>query len=154
MSDTDRITPSEFSSAFRRFLDAMNAEAAKETSPLLDRLRTDLGGIAAQNNRFGQFTFSDLLAMSGPWGRLAEGPVDYVNFHLEDDKTIPCVQFGLYLVTQGEDRLTVFVVGPPAAEMGPRTRLRVEVACARREGAAALLREFTAATKELNVYRG
>jgi len=29
MSDTDRITPSEFSSAFRRFLDAMNAEAAK-----------------------------------------------------------------------------------------------------------------------------
>ena len=193
MSDTDRITPSEFSSAFRRFLDAMNAEAAKETSPLLDRLRTHLGGepgrmpiitedfdsyehpnvqvaldrvlysngrssdlvgIAAQNKRFGQFTFSDLLAMSGPWGRLAEGPVDYVNFHLEDDKTIPCVQFGLYLVTQGEDRLTVFVVGPPAAEMGPRTRLRVEVACARREVAAALLREFTAATKELNVYRG
>ena len=183
----------EFASSFKRFIDAMNAEAAKETSPLLDRLRTHLGGepgripiitedfdsyehpnvqvaldkvlfsdgrtselvgISAQNKRFGQFTFSDLLAMSGPWGRLAEGPVDYVNFHLEDDKTIPCVQFGLYIVTQGEDRLTVFVVGPPQAEMGPRTRLRVEVACARREVAAALLREITAATKDLNVYRG
>jgi hypothetical protein len=92
--------------------------------------------------------------MSGPWGRLAEGPVDYVNFHLEDEKTIPCVQFGLYIVTQGDDRLTVFVVGPPQAEMGPRTRLRVEVACAKREVAAALLREITAATKDLNVYRG
>jgi hypothetical protein len=193
MPENDGITPAQFSSAFRRFLDAMNAEAAKETSPLLDRLRTHLGGepgripiitedfdsyehpnvqvaldkvlysdgrsadlvgISAQNKRFGQLTFSDLLAMSGPWGRLAEGPVDYVNFHLEDEKTIPCVQFGLYIVTQGEDRLTVFVVGPPQAEMGPRTRLRVEVACARREVASALLRELTAATKALNVYRG
>jgi hypothetical protein len=44
VSETDGITPAEFSSAFRRFLDAMNAEAAKETSPLMDRLRTHLGG--------------------------------------------------------------------------------------------------------------
>ena len=162
MTDPNGESTREFASSFKRFIDAMNAEAAKETSPLLDRLRTHLGGepgripiitedfdsyehpnvqvaldkvlfsdgrtselvgISAQNKRFGQFTFSDLLAMSGPWGRLAEGPVDYVNFHLEDEKTIPCVQFGLYIVTQGDDRLTVFVVGPPQAEMGPRTRL-------------------------------
>jgi hypothetical protein len=193
MTGNEGITLAEFSSAFRRFLDAMNAEAAKQTSPLLDRLRTHLGGepgrmpiiteefdsyehpnvqvaldavlwsngrtaelvgIAAHGKRFGQFTFSDLLAMSGPWGRLSEGSVDYVNFHLEDDKTIPCVQFGLYVVTQGQDRLAVFVVGPPNAEAGPRTRLRVEVACARREVAAGLLGELLAAAKELNVYRG
>ena len=193
MTENDGITPAEFSSAFRRFLDAMNAEAAKETSPLLERLRIHLGGepgripiiteefdsyehpnvqvaldhvlssngrsadlvgIAAQNKRFGQFTFSDLLALTGPWGRLAEGPVDYVNFHLEDDKTIQCVQFGLYLVTHGDERLTVFVVGPPKSEGGPRMRLRVEVACARQEVGAALLRELKAATNERNVYRG
>jgi hypothetical protein len=38
--------------------------------------------------------------------------------------------------------------------MGPRNRARVEVACARREAAEQLLRELTAASKELNVYRG
>src|SRR5204863_663021 len=43
---------------------------------------------------------------------------------------------------------------PPTLEMGPRTRARVEVACARREAAEQLLRELTAASKELNVYRG
>ncbi|TMC37322.1 MAG: hypothetical protein E6J24_00680, partial [Chloroflexi bacterium] len=33
----------------------------------------DLVGIAMQNKRWGQMTFSDLLASTGPWGRLAEG---------------------------------------------------------------------------------
>jgi hypothetical protein len=182
-----------FASAFKTFIDAMNAEAAKETNPLIDRLRTHLGsdpgrmpivtedfdnyehpnvqvaldkvlysngrsadlvGISAPNKRWQQFAFSDLLAPGNPWGRIAEGPVDYVNFHLEDDRTLACVQYGLYFVTSGEDRLTVFVVGPPTLEMGPRNRARVEVACSRREAAEQLLREITAASKDLNVYRG
>ena len=182
-----------FASAFKQFIDAMNAEAAKETNPLIERLRAHLGsdpgrmpivtedfdnyehpnvqvaldkvlysngrsadlvGISAPNKRWQQFAFSDLLAPGNPWGRIAEGPVDYVNFHLEDDRTLACVQYGLYFVTSGADRLTVFVVGPPTLEMGPRTRARVEVACARREAAEQLLRELTAASKELNVYRG
>src|SRR5437762_8068995 len=185
--------PRSFASAFKRFIDAMNAEAAKETNPLIERLRAHLGsdpgrmpivtedfdnyehpnvqvaldkvlysngrradlvGISAPNKRWQQFAFSDLLAPGNPWGRIAEGPVDYVNFHLEDERTLACVQYGLYFVTSGEDRLTVFVVGPPTLEMGPRTRARVEVACARREAAEQLLRELTAASKELNVYRG
>src|SRR2546425_505655 len=44
MADTNGITPAEFGTAFKRFIDAMNAEAAKEPSPLLERLRTHLGG--------------------------------------------------------------------------------------------------------------
>ncbi|HUG06369.1 MAG TPA: hypothetical protein VMQ78_07500, partial [Candidatus Limnocylindria bacterium] len=44
MADTDGITPAEFGTAFKRFVDAMNAEAAKEASPLLERLRGHLGG--------------------------------------------------------------------------------------------------------------
>jgi hypothetical protein len=185
--------PKSFASAFKTFIDAMNAEAAKETNPLIERLRAHLGsdpgrmpivtedfdnyehpnvqvaldkvlysngrnadlvGISAPNKRWQQFAFSDLLAPGNPWGRIAEGPVDYVNFHLEDDRTLACVQYGLYFVTSGDDRLTVFVVGPPTLEMGPRTRARVEVACSRREAAEQLLRELTAASKELNVYRG
>jgi hypothetical protein len=44
MADNDGITPAEFGTAFKRFVDAMNAEAAKETSPLVERLRQHLGG--------------------------------------------------------------------------------------------------------------
>jgi hypothetical protein len=193
MADHDGITPAEFGTAFKRFVDAMNAEAAKETSPLLERLRQHLGGdpgripivtedfdnyehpnvqvaldkvlssggrsadlvgFSAPNKRFQQFTFSDLLAASNPWGRISEGPVDYINFHLEEDRTLACVQYGLYFVTAGDDRLTIFVVGPPTLEMGPRTRMRIEVACTRRDAAVALLKELTTAAKELNVYRG
>jgi hypothetical protein len=193
MADHDQITPAEFGTAFKRFVDAMNAEAAKETSPLLERLRQHLGGdpgripivtedfdnyehpnvqvaldkvlssggrsadlvgFSAPNKRFQQFTFSDLLAASNPWGRISEGPVDYINFHLEEDRTLACVQYGLYFVTAGDDRLTIFVVGPPTLEMGPRTRMRIEVACTRRDAAVALLKELTTAAKELNVYRG
>ena len=191
MPDSDGAK--SFASSFKQFIDAMNAEAAKETNPLIERLRAHLGsdpgrmpivtedfdnyehpnvqvaldrvlysngrtadlvGISAPNKRWQQFAFSDLLAPGNPWGRISEGPVDYVNFHLEGERTLACVQYGLYFVTSGEDRLTVFVVGPPTLEMGPRTRARVEVACGRREAAEQLLRELTAASKELNVYRG
>jgi hypothetical protein len=44
MTDPNGESTREFASSFKRFIDAMNAEAAKETSPLLDRLRTHLGG--------------------------------------------------------------------------------------------------------------
>lgn len=193
MADNDGITPAEFGTAFKRFVDAMNAEAAKETSPLIERLRQHLGGdpgripivtedfdnyehpnvqvaldkvlssggrsadlvgFSAPNKRFQQFTFSDLLSTSNPWGRISEGPVDYVNFHLEGERTLACVQYGLFFVTSGDDRLAVFVVGPPTLEMGRGNRMRVEVACPRREAALALLKDLTAATKALNVYRG
>ena len=194
MTDTDGKTTQEFATSFKRFIDAMNMEAAKETSPLLERLREHLGGdpgrmpivtedfdnfehpnvqmaldtvlssdgrkadlvgFSAPNKRWQQFTFSDLLATSNQYGRISEGPVDYINFHLEDDRTIACVQYGLYFVTSGDDRLTVFLVGPPTLEMGPsRTRMRVEVACRQRDAAVVLLKELAAAAKELNVYRG
>lgn len=193
MSDTDGTSAQEFATSFKRFIDAMNAEAAKETSPLLERLRAHLGGdpgrmpivsedfdnyehpnvqvaldkvlygdgrtadlvgFSAPNKRWQQFAFSDLLATNNPYGRITEGPVDYVNFRLEGDRTLACVQYGLFFVTSGEDRLTVFVVGPPTLEMGRGLRLRLEVACSRRDAALALLRDLTAASKELNVYRG
>ena len=193
MRDNEGITPGEFGTAFKKFVDAMNAEAAKETSPLVERLRQHLGGdpgrmpivsedfdnyehpnvqvaldkvlysngrsadlvgISVPNKRWQQFAFSDLLAASNPYGRMTEGPVDYVNFHLEEDRTLACVQYGLFFVTSGDDRLAVFVVGPPSLEMGRGNRMRVEVACSRREAALALLKDLTTATKDLNVYRG
>ncbi|MBI3522660.1 MAG: 26S protease regulatory subunit [Chloroflexi bacterium] len=193
MREQDPLDVSAFGAAFKRFVDNMNATAARETNPLLERLKQYLGdepdhvpivaeefesyehpnaqvaleavlakrdrryelvGVAAQNKRWGAITFSDLLSGSGPTGRISEGSVDYVNFRLEDDNVLACVQFGLYLVTDGDERFAIWVGGPPQAEMGPRTRMRVEIASPRREAAAELLKEITAAMSERNVYRG
>jgi hypothetical protein len=114
----------------------------------------DLVGIAMQNKRWGAMTFSDLLAATGPWGRLQEGPVDYTNFELEAGRVIACVQFGLFVVTDGDKRYAVYVGGPPNPQMGPRVRLRVEVIAGDRDVAVAFLRELKAAMTERNVYRG
>ncbi|HYK98640.1 MAG TPA: AAA family ATPase [Candidatus Acidoferrales bacterium] len=114
----------------------------------------DLVGIAVQNKRWGTMTFSDLLATTGPWGRLQEGPVDYVDFELEGDKVLACVQYGLFIVTSGTDRLAVYVGGPPQQQGGPQVKLRVEVIAPDRDLGAKFLREFKAAMNTHNVYRG
>lgn len=118
------------------------------------RRTVELVGIAMQNKRWGAMTFSDLLASTGPWGRLAEGPVDYTNFELDEGRVIACVQFGLFIVTDGAKHYGVYVGGPPNPQMGPRVRLRVEVIAADREVAVAFLREMKTAMARLNVYRG
>ena len=114
----------------------------------------ELVGIAMQNKRWGAMTFSDLLASQGPWGRLTEGPVDFVNFELDEDRVIACVQFGLYIVTDGAKRYGVYIGGPPNAQGGPRVRLRVEVIAPERQTAITFLSELKHAMTERNVYRG
>jgi len=114
----------------------------------------DLVGIAMQNKRWGAMTFSDLLAATGPWGRLTEGPVDYVNFELDAGRVIACVQFGLYIVSDGLKRYCVYIGGPPNAQGGPRVRLRVEVIAPERQTALTFLSDLKRAMTELNVYRG
>jgi hypothetical protein len=116
--------------------------------------QVELIGVAAANKRWGAITFSDLLSGTGPYGRISQGSVDWINFRLEDDTVLACIQFGLYLIVQGEDRFAVWVAGPPQQEMGPRVRMRVEIASRRRDAAAALLKEITTAMREMNVYRG
>lgn len=193
MSD-DGTKSSEFARAFTRFIANMNADAAREASTLIPRLREHLGGdptvmpivaeefeawehpnvqvaldavtsargrraeligIGAQNKRWGQITFSDLLSAGGMYARtFSEGPVDFVNFRLEDERVLACVQFGLYLLHAGDTRSIVFVAGPPTPGTGPRVRMSVEVMSARRDDAAALLRELTETMRERNVYRG
>ncbi len=114
----------------------------------------DLVGISVQNKRWGAMTFSDLLAASGPWGRLQEGPVDYVDFELEGERVLACVQYGLFIVTSGSERFAVYVGGPPQQQAGPQVKLRVEVVAPDRELGVRFLRTFKAAMTTHNVYRG
>jgi hypothetical protein len=115
--------------------------------------QAELVGVGTNNKRFMPFSLSDLLIQSGMGGRggLAEGPVDYVNFHLAHGRVLSCVQFGLYLVRTADTPLVVFLAGP--SDHG-RQKLRVEVVAQRPEDGQALLTELTELMTRLNVYRG
>ncbi len=114
--------------------------------------QAELIGVAVQNKRFMGLNLSDLVSPRPGYPALAEGPVDYVNFHLAHDRVLSCVQYGLYLVAADAARLLVFVAGPSG--QGGRTRLRVEVMATRQEDAQEFLKELNAAMSQLNVYRG
>jgi hypothetical protein len=134
-----------------------NVQVALEAYVAADGRQAELLGIAAPNKRFMGLNLSDFLGGSpGMPGRpvLAEGPVDYVNFHLADGRILPCVQFGLYLIKGDRAPLVVFVTGPSGMGGGPRPKLRVEVMGTRREDCQDFLGELTTSIRRLNVYRG
>jgi hypothetical protein len=131
-----------------------NVQVALDAYLAGDGRTADLVGVAGDSKRFWGQSLSDLLSRNLPGvGQLAEGPVDYVNYHLAGDQVLSCVQFGLFLITAGGARLAVFVTGA-SGQGGPRARLRVEVMANRREDGQAFLQELNASMRRLNVYRG
>jgi hypothetical protein len=116
----------------------------------------ELIGLAAENKRSWGLGLSDFVNRgTSPYSlRLAEGPVDWVNFHLDADRVLPVVQFGLYLLTVEGAPLIAFVAGPNE-NMGPgRARARIEVMAPERAMAQRFLADITALMAEHNVYRG
>ena len=100
---------------------------------------------------------SDLLSRGGLPGRppLTEGPVDYVNFHLADDRVLSCVQFGL--VPDQRGRLPAWSSSSPAPPTRAARRRKVRRRCAGGRDATTaqrLLAELTEVMRRLNVYRG
>ncbi|MEW5738028.1 MAG: ATP-binding protein [Myxococcota bacterium] len=81
----------------------------------------------------------------------APGPVSFRTVHLDGDEVLACTQLGLYLVSEGEERLAILVEG--AREMFGTT-LRVEVLARTRAAADACLAELRTAMRKRNVYRG
>ena len=116
----------------------------------------ELIGLAAENKRSWGLGLSDFVNRgTSPYSlRLAEGPVDWVNFHLDGDRVLPVVQFGLYLIRVDAAPLIAFVAGPNE-NMGPgRARARIEVMALERTMAQRFLADITALMAEHNVYRG
>ena len=116
----------------------------------------ELIGLAAENKRQWGLGLSDFVNRgTSPYSlRLAEGPVDWVNFHLDADRVLPVVQFGLYLMKIGGAPLIALVAGPNE-NMGPgRARARIEVMASERALGERFLADITALMAERNVYRG
>lgn len=151
----DPMKMAVFSEEFERF-EQPNLQIAMEAYLERPGNEAQLIGLSAENKRNWGLGLSDFVNRStsqyGP--RLAEGPVDYVNFHLEGDRVLSCVQFGLYLVRTEGKPLLAFVSGPNDY-MGPRGgKARVEVMAAEQSVAQKFLSDVTTLMRERNVYRG
>src|SRR5260221_5542219 len=96
--------------------------------------QAELVGVGVANKRFLHVSLADLLSQGGLSGQggllglsgragLAEGPVEYVNFHLAAGRVLSCVQFGLYLVRTGDTRLVAFL-SAPSERHGQRQKVR------------------------------
>lgn len=111
-------------------------------------------GAASEYKRIGGLGLGDLLAPAGGLLRAgaAVGPVEWVTVRLDGDRTVTCLQFGLLLVRDGDDRFVLLVRGP--SDYGMERKVQVEVMAADRERARRLLAELRAGMAERNVYRG
>jgi hypothetical protein len=193
-ADNLSMSPKQFGTAFKSFMETVVQAASPPANPLLERIQAhldadpnelaivaeefdtfehpnvqvaldfvlnstgrkrDLVGVSSDHKYYIALGLSDILSRTGGYGRptVAEGPVDYVNFHLAQGELLPCVQFGLYFVIDGDDRAIIFVSGP--TDNGrPNQKVRVESMASRHEYGLSLLSELKDATLQLNVYRG
>ena len=120
------------------------------------RSATLMGIISDQAYAYMGITLSLLLAparagLMGGSG-LAEGPVQYVNVDLEEQRSLACVQCGLYLICDGQEHLAVLVRGPN--EMGIQRKVHVEVMASEAARAERFLADLRQSLRRRNVYRG
>ncbi|WP_437683914.1 AAA family ATPase [Sorangium sp. So ce131] len=91
-------------------------------------------------------------AMPGIGAPPSQGPVQYRNVHLDEERVIACVVGGIYLFGHGSDRFALLVRGPSDAGFR-RSQLTVEVMATDNERAQRLLAELRVLMRRLNVYR-
>lgn len=115
-------------------------------------LTSELIGVAGENKQHMDLRLSSFVTPTHRMAALEEGPVDYVNFHLAGDRVLACVDFGLFLITAGENRLIAMLTGPTAH--GPRSKVRLEVVAAAADEAQQFIAAIAERTRRLNVYRG
>jgi hypothetical protein len=86
-------------------------------------------------------------------GGVSEGPVEYVNITLEDDRVLPCVQSGLFLVKRGQEPLAI-LMSAPSTDFHPMAQLSIQVMARSRDVAEKFLASLRTAMRKRNVYRG
>jgi len=114
-----------------------------------------LVGVASEQKRMMGVGLGDLAA--GARGGLMggapqQGPVDYLNLSSGDDERIACVQFGVYLIASGDERLAVLIRG--ADRRFGNSDVSVEVMATERADAEQFFADIRARMSALNIYRG
>jgi cell division protease FtsH len=109
----------------------------------------ELVGFIGQQRHYG--SLSDVIEMAR-YGGVRIGSVDLVNLPIGPEETLPCVQFGLFLIFDGTDRLVVLMRGP--REDTPQVAVSLEIVAAEERVARSFLEEIRRLMVELNVFRG
>jgi ATPase family associated with various cellular activities (AAA) len=84
---------------------------------------------------------------------LAEGPVEYANITLDDDRVVACVQSGLFLVKRAGEPLAVLISGP-AKEFHPMAQVGIQVMARSRDAAEKFMAGRRTFMRKRTIYRG
>src|SRR3989442_11555875 len=128
--------------------DHVNVQVAL-TAYLEDGRSHGLLGLLGQQRHYS--SLSDLLDVAHQLG-IRVGPPDLVNLPIGPGETLACVQYGLYLVTDGDARFAVLLRG--AEEQHGQAMVTLEVLADNRALALAFLAGIRRLIVELNVFRG
>src|SRR6266850_964124 len=139
---------------FRQF-DHANVQMALDAWIAQPGRSSTLLGYSSPRERYGGLSLSDLIippgaGLFGDGDTSIEGPVQYVNVALSEDRIVTCVQTGLYLLRDGPERLVVLVHLIDKY----RVSLQVEVMAQERSVAEKFLAELRDTMRKKNVYRG
>ncbi len=108
----------------------------------------DLVGLTGQQRHFS--SLSDMLD-TAQWMGVRVGPVELANLPVGPHETLPCVQFGLFLIDDGASRFAVLVRGP--SPHGDSRDVTLEVLAADQDRGRRFLVEVRDLAVELNVFR-
>ncbi len=98
-----------------------------------------------------QGSFSDILQVPG-YGMGRNSSVEYRNLPVGPTETLACVQFGVFLISEGDRRLAVMMRGPD--EHGMQSGVTLEVISGDEDVPPEFLAEIRTLVVELNVFRG
>jgi cell division protease FtsH len=127
--------------------DHVNVQVALSAYLEEDGRRHELVGLSGHQRHFE--SLADLV--HGAHHGVEIGSVDFANLPVSPDQTLPCVQFGLFLVNDRGSRLVVLMRGP--TEYGPQQAVTLEILSADPEQARALLAAVRQLMRERNVFR-
>jgi cell division protease FtsH len=128
--------------------DHVNVQVALSAYLDEDGRRHELVGLSGHQRHFE--SLADLVHGAHQFG-VEIGSVDFANLPVSPDQTLPCVQFGLFLVDDQDARLVVLMRGP--TEYGPQQAVTLEILSADREQARGFLAAIRHLMTEHNVFR-
>ena len=122
-------------------LDAFLTTGAREST---------LVGVQSPNRAHEGVSFAQ--ALQREWAMLSIATPEFSEISLGENDVLPCLDYGIYLVHEGDTRFAILV--SKAAAYNPQIQQRVEVIAQTPERASETIAELRRLMRERNVYRG
>jgi ATPase family associated with various cellular activities (AAA) len=149
--DTSPASLPVVSQAFPRY-DQANLHLAMEAYPKGEGRSADVLGVVGLH-RYMNHGLASLVAPVAGFGPDAqEGPVEYHNVNLDNDRVLAAVEQALFLIRVGPERLAVFV--REEQEVRPQKGMLVEVMARELPTAERFLGDLRESIRTRNVFRG